>query len=87
MAKIEIGLLEYSNRMLVHEKMEIDTEQYPELNGMSESEVFEYIKQNAHKMKPSPENKDWADSLYDELMEMDVVRDKEYGYETDIYND
>ena len=87
MAKIEIGLLEYSNRMLVHEKMEIDTEQYPELNGMSESEAFEYIKQNAHKMKPSSQNEDWADSLYDELMEMDVVRDKEYGYETDIYND
>ena len=87
MAKIEIGLLEYSNRMLVHEKMEIDTEQYSELNGMSESEAFEYIKQNAHNMKPTTDGEDWADSLYDELMEMDVIRDKEYGYSTDIYND
>lgn len=87
MAKIEIGLLEYTNTMIVHEKMEVDLDYWPELNGMSESEAMEYIKENAHKMKPTPDSGDWADSLYDELMEMDIIRDKEYGYSTDIYND
>ena len=86
MAKIEIGLLEYSNRMLVHEKIEIDTDKYPELDGLNEDQILEYIKANAHKMNPMDET-GWADSLYDELMEMDIVRDKEYDYSTDIYND
>lgn len=84
--KIEIGLVEYSNRMLVHEKIEIDVEQYPELDGLSDEEILSYIKENSYKMKPS-ESDSWADSLHDELMEMDVIRDKEYSYETDIYND
>ena len=83
---IKVGLLEYSNRMLVHEKMEIDVTLYPELEGMDEDQILEYIKENAHKMKPTG-NTDWADTLYDELTEMDVVRDKEYSYSTDIYND
>jgi len=86
MAKIEIGLLEYSNRMLVHEKIEIDTDKYPELEGLNEDQILAYIKANAHKMNPTDET-GWADSLYDELMEMDIVRDKEYDYSTDIYND
>ena len=84
---IEIGMLEYMNTMIVHEKMEVDLDHWPELNGMSEDEAMEYIKENSYKMKPTPDSGDWASSLYDELMEMDVVREKEYGYSTDIYND
>jgi hypothetical protein len=83
---IKVGLLEYSNRMLVHEKIELDVTKYPELEGMDEDQILAYIKENAHKMNPTDET-GWADSLYDELMEMDIVRDKEYDYSTDIYND
>jgi hypothetical protein len=53
---------------------------------MDEDQMLEYIKENAHKMKPTSET-GWADSLHDELMEADIVRDKEYSYSTDIYND
>jgi len=83
---IKVGLLEYSNRMLVHEKLELDVTKYPELEGMDEDQILAYIKENAHKMNPTDET-GWEDSLYDELMEMDIVRDKEYDYSTDIYND
>lgn len=84
MSKIEIALVEYSNMMITHESMEIDTKYWPELEGLSNEEVMKYIKENAHDMKPTPANEDWAGSLYDELYEMDVVREKEYNYETDI---
>ena len=83
---IKVGLLEYSNRMLVHEKIELDVTKYPELEGMDEDQILEYIKEHAHEMNPTSETS-WADSLFDELMETDIVRDKEYSYSTDIYND
>jgi hypothetical protein len=83
---IKVGLLEYSNRMLVHEKIELDVTKYPELEGMDEDQILEYIKGHAHEMNPTSETS-WADSLHDELMEADIVRDKEYSYSTDIYND
>ena len=83
---IKIGLVEYSTHMVVHKKMELDITQYPELAGMVEAQVLEYIKENAHEMKPMDDNR-WFDNLHDELMDMAEVRDKVYNCSTDIYND
>jgi hypothetical protein len=55
--------------------IKINTENYPELKGMSEDEVKEYIRDNAWDMKPSQES-DVYDSLGEELMDMDIRRDK-----------
>jgi len=82
-----IGVIEYSSNMVVKEKMEIDTDHYSELQGLNEADALDYIKKWAVRMKPTPEGESWASCLHDELMEMDVIRDKEYNYSTDIYND
>jgi len=86
--QIEIRISEYSNRMLVHEKLQINTDEYPELEGMDEEEAIKYINENAHKMKATG-SEDPASfwSLHDELLEGDIVRDKEYSYSTEISKD
>ena len=71
---ISVRMVEYYNTMLVKEPVEINVEDYPELNGMSGDEMKEYIASNASEMKPT--NEEWYDSLYDELIGEDVVRDK-----------
>ena len=86
--QIEIRISEYSNHMLVHEKIQINTDEYTELEGMSEEEAIKYINENAHNMKATG-SEDPASfwSLHDELVERDIVRDKEYSYSTEISKD
>ena len=86
--QIEIRISEYSNHMLVHEKIQINTDEYTELEGMSEEEAIKYINENAHNMKATG-SEDPASfwSLHDELLERDIVRDKEYSYSTEISKD
>jgi hypothetical protein len=66
--------------------IKINTENYPELKGMSEDEVKEYIRDNAWDMKPSQES-DVYDSLGEELMDCDVSHDKIGDEETSIIFD
>ena len=49
---------------------------------MTEEEMSDYIMSNASDMKSS--NEEWYDSLYEELLQMDVVRDKITGEETEV---
>ena len=59
--------------------MEINLEDYPELEGMSEGEAIEYINENIYdfKIKDSDE-----DSIIDTAMfEKDIVRDKTFDGE------
>lgn len=58
---------------VIREPVEIDTDNYPELEGMSEDEVKEYIRENASEMSPVS---DWAESLMDECLQSDVRREK-----------
>jgi hypothetical protein len=58
---------------VIREPVEIDTDNYPELEGMSENEVKEYIRENASEMAPTS---DWAESLMDECLQSDVRREK-----------
>jgi hypothetical protein len=82
---ISVKMVEYYNTMLVREPVTINVEDYPELNGMSEEEMQEYIKENWSDMKPT--NDEWYDSLYEECSQSDVVREKITGEERECYFD
>ena len=62
---IEVRMTESYSTWVVHESMEINIADYPELEGMTEDEMTDYITSNASDMKSS--NEEWYDSLYEEL--------------------
>jgi hypothetical protein len=64
------------------ERIEIDTDNYPELEGMSLEEAQQYIMENAWDMKPT--NDQYYDSLGEEVFQMDVAREKITGEESGI---
>jgi hypothetical protein len=76
---ISVRMVEYYNTMVVREPVEIKVEDYPELNGMSEEEMEEYISENWSDMKPT--NEEWFESLYEECSQSDVIREKITGEE------
>ena len=75
MAEIKIRMTESYLTYIVRDSIIIDTQNYPELDGMSEKDIQDYIKANAYDMK-SPEGYNYCDNLYDALMEQDIIRDK-----------
>ena len=79
---IEVRITESYSTWVVRESMEINVEDYPELAGMTEEEMSDYIICNASDMKPT--NEEWYDSLYEELLQMDVTREKITGEETEV---
>jgi hypothetical protein len=79
---IEVRMTESYSTWVVRESLEINVENYPELEGMTEEEMTDYIMSNASDMKPT--NDDYYSDLYEELMAMDVVRDKITGEESEI---
>jgi hypothetical protein len=79
---IEVRMTESYSTWVVHESVEITVADYPELEGMTEEEMKDYIMSNASDMKAS--NEEYYDSLYEELIGMDVVRDKITGEESEI---
>jgi hypothetical protein len=82
---ISVKMVEYYNTMVVREPIEINVEDYPELNGMSEEEMKNYIKENWSDMKST--NEEWYESLYDECSQSDVMREKITGEEQECYFD
>ena len=82
---ISVKMVEYYHTMVVREPIEIKVENYPELNGMSEEEMKDYIKENWSDMKST--NEQWYDSLYDECMQSDVMREKITGEEQECHFD
>ena len=79
---ISVRITESYSTWVVRESLEINVENYPELEGMTEEEMTDYILSNASDMKSS--NEEWYDSLYEELLQMDVVRDKITNEESEI---
>ena len=71
---ISVRMVEYYNTMLVKEPVEINVEDYPELNGMTEEEMQEYISENWENMKPT--NDEWYESLWEECNQAEVIREK-----------
>lgn len=82
---ISVKMVEYYNTMVVREPIEINVEDYPELNGMSEEEMKDYIKENWSDMKST--NEEWYESIYDECSQSDVMREKITDEEQECYFD
>ena len=83
--KINVYGTESYTTWLVREPVEIDTDNYPEMDGMSEDEVKEYIRENLHDMRAT--NDEWYGSLGEEIDQMDIRRDKIYNEESDVIFD
>ena len=71
---IEVRMTESYSTWVVRESMEINIADYPELEGMTEEEMKDYIMSNASDMKPT--NDEYYSDLYDELNQADVIREK-----------
>ncbi len=72
---IKVGITESYTTYVYREQIEINVDDYPELEGKSDDEIIEYIQNNASDMK-APGNNDYVDNLYDACMETDIDRDK-----------
>ncbi len=81
-----VRLCETQQMWLVHDSVDIEVSEYPELEGMTEEEMQDYIKQNAWSMA-APSSCDWADSLGDALEQQDIIRDKETDRSSEVYFD
>jgi hypothetical protein len=80
--KINVYATESFVTWLVREPVQIDTNDYSELDGLSDDEVKEYIRENAYDMRPT--NEEWYENLGEQLENMDVRRDKIHSQESDI---
>lgn len=83
--KLNVYGTESYTTWILREPVEIDTDNYPELEGKTEEEIKEYIRENSYEMAPT--STDYYETLYDELYESDIRRDKIYGEETGIIFD
>jgi cytochrome c553 len=83
--KLNVYATESYTTWLVREPVEIDTDNYPELEGMSKDEIKDYIKENAYEMKAI--NEEYYENLEEELNDKDIRRDKTYGEEISIIFD
>ena len=81
---LQVRLCEEQTLWVVRDSIDINVSEYPELEGMTEEEMTEYVKENAQDMA-APSDCDWADSLYDALSQQDVVREKDTNNDTFIY--
>ena len=63
---------------IVREPITIDLDDYPELVGMSNSEILDYLEGNVGDMMAQDDD---YNCLSDELMEKDILKDKTTGEE------
>lgn len=72
---ISVYATEGYSSYIVREAIEINVEDYPELDGMTREDAIEYVESNAWEMKPTNEE-DGYSSLGEELSSMDIFREK-----------
>ena len=67
----------------LYDEIEINKEDYPEFEGMSDQEVYDYLKENLHEF----EIKDgYEGSLANEFeFGGDIIKDKQYDEEYELY--
>lgn len=82
--KLQIGVTAFVEEVRYHGTMMIDTSAYPQMDGMTEEECIDYIKENAETLKPY-EDVFGFDSLYEQLQELDIVSTKILDNEYEIY--
>jgi hypothetical protein len=70
---IAVFATEYYETSIVREPIELNIEDYPELEGMTAEEAIDYVESNAWEMKSTDDN---YDSLADQLNNQDIRRDK-----------
>lgn len=75
--QIKIYQTESFTTYVVREGITIDLDDYPELEGMTNEEIVEYIEYNCSDMKSM--DGEFYDSLSDELMDKDVIKEKISG--------
>ena len=75
--QIKIYQTESFTTYVVREPITIDLDDYPELEGMTNEEIVDYLEYNCSDMKSI--DGEFYDSLSDELMDKDVIRDKISG--------
>ncbi len=80
--KLTVKAEEVYTTTILRESIEIDTENYPELEGMTEDEISDYIDENIWDMKPT---NDIYSSLAEELLQQDIDYDSISGEETTFY--
>lgn len=76
--KTKISFVEGFYTSITRESIEIDTDDYPELEGLEDYELLDYLESNCEKIifKDS-ENPDNQNTLYDILVSQDEVDSKE----------
>ena len=72
---ISVFATEGYSTYIVREPIELNVEDYPELEGMSKDEAIDYIESNAWEMKPTTDEYGY-DSLAEELNDKDIFREK-----------
>ena len=82
---IKVKMTESYSTWVVHESITVTVADYPELEGMSEEKIKEYIQQNASDMKPTDDT--YFSDLYEELIGQNVIREKITNEDTEIYFD
>jgi hypothetical protein len=75
--KLNIFVEESFTTTITRGQIEINTEDYPELEGLDEGQINDYINKQAWDMKPS--EKDVYSSLGEELCEQDTEYDNISG--------
>ena len=78
----EVGYVETRPIQEYYRSITIDVSDYPELDGKTDSEIIEYIKENAYEMKS---NEEYYDSLGEELADQDIVREKIPHVDSEIW--
>lgn len=78
---MKVRIKEEYTTYLVREAIEIDADSYPELDGMDEMEIRDYISENGFDM-PAPAGYEEYSCLSEALEAQDVIREKIYGEES-----
>jgi len=79
----EVGYMEYPNTTLIYRSVKVDISNYPELEGKTDEEIVNYIKENAYEMKPT--DGDSYDYLGEELADQDIIREKIPHVDSEIW--
>ena len=74
--RIKIYQTESYTTYVVRDAVTIDLDDYPELEGMSNDEIVDYLDGNSCNMKPQDED---YDCLSEELIEKYVIKEKISG--------
>lgn len=72
---IAVFATEYYETSITREPVELNLEDYPELEGMSPEQAIDYVESNAWEMRPTNDEYGY-ESLAEQLNEMDIRRDK-----------